>query len=60
VILLPEADGAIPDASWYIVNQHRLVLPEKRRTLMSNHPEDVAQFVEQENGVLIDTRDLFA
>jgi hypothetical protein len=52
--------GSPPDASWYVVNQQRLRPPAQRRVLMSNHPEDVEQFAARENGVLIDTRDLFS
>lgn len=51
--------GSLPDATWYIVNQHASTPPDRRRLLMSNHPEDVEQFVQHQNGVLIDTRDLF-
>jgi hypothetical protein len=52
-------EGSLPDASWYIVNQHATTAPDRRRTLMFSHPEDVDEFVEQLNGVVIDTRDLF-
>jgi hypothetical protein len=51
--------GKPPDASWYVVNQQRLRPPERRRVLMSNHQEDAEQFAREDNGVVIDTRDLF-
>ncbi|MCV7419324.1 hypothetical protein H7K45_02110 [Mycobacterium yunnanensis] len=52
-------EQGLPDASWYVVNQYRLTSPDRRRALMRNHGEDVERFVQQDNGVLVDTCELF-
>jgi hypothetical protein len=53
-------NGSLPDATWYVVNQFLSRPPDTRPLLMENQAEDVDAFAESFNGVLVDTRDLFA
>jgi hypothetical protein len=52
--------GSLPDATWYVVNQFLSRPPDTRPLLMEHQAEDVDVFAESFNGVLVDTRDLFA
>lgn len=52
-------DGALPDSTWYVVNQFLDKSPDVRPLLMEHQAEDVDVFASDNNGVLIDTRDLF-
>ncbi|WP_454561373.1 hypothetical protein [Mycobacterium haemophilum] len=49
----------LPDATWYVVNQFLSIPPDNRPQLMEGQAEDVDVFVENLNGVLVDTRALF-
>ncbi|WP_156751315.1 hypothetical protein [Mycobacterium sp. 1245111.1] len=52
-------DDELPDATWYVVNQFLDRAPDRRPLLMELQAEDVDMFVDNFNGVLVDTRDLF-
>lgn len=52
-------DNALPDATWYVVNQFLDTPPHARPQLMVHQAEDVEVFAETVGGVLVDTRDLF-
>lgn len=51
--------GALPDATWYVVNQFLDTPPDSRPQLLPSESEDVDVFVEDANGVVVDTRELF-
>jgi hypothetical protein len=51
---------SLPDATWYVVNQFLRRPPDTRPQLMEGQAEDIEVFAESVNGVLVDTRDLFA
>lgn len=53
-------NGSPPDAVWYVVNQFLDRPPNQRPLLMGGQAEDVEVFAQTVNGVLVDTRDLFA
>ncbi len=53
-------NGTLPDATWYVVNQFLDTPPDSRPQLLPSESEDVDVFVEDANGVVVDTRDLFA
>lgn len=50
--------GTSPSARWYIVNHSLKVSPSDRPPVLSGATEDIDVFAE-ENGLVIDTRDLF-
>jgi hypothetical protein len=48
-----------PDAAWYIVNHFAADDPGTRPAPLANHPGEIADFAEDSNGLVLDTRDLF-
>ncbi|NES29024.1 hypothetical protein GCE86_19285 [Micromonospora terminaliae] len=52
------AEGRIPDAQWYIVNQQAGSSPARRPRPLSSNPGDVQDFASG-GGLVIDTADLF-
>jgi hypothetical protein len=54
-----EHGGSTPNASWYVVNHTREKSPATRKLAMSDNAEDVADFKDGYNGLVVDTTALF-
>ncbi|MCO1615413.1 hypothetical protein M8C11_11880 [Micromonospora sp. CPM1] len=52
------AEGRVPDAQWYVVNQQAGSNPARRPRPLSSNPGDVRDFA-RAGGLVIDTADLF-
>lgn len=53
-------EGRAPDALWYVPNAERETDPAQRMSALAGREEDVLAFGSNNDGCLIDTRDLFA
>lgn len=53
------AESRVPDALWYVVNSYREMDPSQRALPLVGREDDLESFAENQNGCLIDTRDLF-
>ncbi|MGK9149529.1 hypothetical protein KXS11_17980 [Plantibacter flavus] len=49
----------MPDAAWYVVNTHREMDPSQRPDPLVERAEDVADFADNSDGTVLDSRELF-
>lgn len=59
VAVYAAVEGKLPEAVWYIVNAHLGMDPSQRPEPLAAQPDVVAEFAENSDGTVLDTRELF-